>query len=94
MKQQRVSRSAVVIKIMDKFFTSFPTKWRAKEMAAVLDTGIRTTERALKDLLEAGILEKVYHYYSLNHEHVHTILGHNPYLRQETRKSIELGKHQ
>jgi DNA-binding IclR family transcriptional regulator len=70
----------------------YPASWSAGELAIATGAGKRTVERVLADLVDAGVLEKKYHSYTLHGKHLSQIFGARWAVRQEIEKDILIGK--
>lgn len=91
MKPNR-TRAQLTAEITALIIGKYPVAWDVKELSLATGAGRRTVERVAADLLNAGLIEKRYHSYTLNTKLVVQIYGAQWYVRQELDKDSLIGK--
>lgn len=93
MNSKSRSRSRMVADIAALIIGKYPVPWKADEVTLALGENRRTIDRALKDMLDSGLLEKKYHSYTLSAKLVNQIYGAQWYVRQTIDKDVMLKTH-
>ncbi len=86
------TRSQLVIDVTRLVISKYPTRWNAKEIALMTGANIRTVNRVLAEMTDAGLLERKYQTYSLPIDVVNQFYGAKWYVKQEIDKEIMINK--
>lgn len=83
-------RSRLVIDLVVIIMGKYPVNWKSAELALATGANIRAVERALRHMVDAGLLEKRYHAYTLSTKLVQQFYGAQWYLKQLIDKDVML----
>lgn len=92
MTGESLTRGRLTARITALILEKYPVAWNVPELAIATGAGRRTVERVLSDLVDAGVIEKRYHSYTLHNKHLNQIFGAQWVVRQEIEKNILLRK--
>ncbi|MBN2157891.1 MAG: winged helix-turn-helix domain-containing protein [Spirochaetes bacterium] len=87
-----LTRGRLTARITALILQKYPIAWNVPELALATGAGRRTVERVLADLVEAGVIEKKYHSYTLHNRHLNQIFGAKWAVRQEIEKDTMIQK--
>jgi len=87
-----LTRGRLTARVTALILEKYPVAWNVPELSIATGAGRRTVERVLADLMEAGVIEKKYHSYTLNNTHLNQIFGARWVVRQEIEKDIMIQK--
>ena len=83
-----LTRGRLTARITALILEKYPVAWNVPELSLATGAGRRTIERVLADLVDAGVIEKKYHSYTLHNRHLNQIFGARWVVRQEIEKDI------
>jgi hypothetical protein len=88
MTGESLTRGRLTARITALILEKYPIAWNVPELSITTGAGRRTVERVLADLMDAEVIEKKYHSYTLNNKHLNQIFGARWVVRQEIEKDI------